>query len=405
MSWSQRFQAQSAARQVAILAGVAMLLCAALAGTWLLVGRKPYGVLFSNLRTADAATIVAELDKRKTPYRLADHGETILAPRDSIDGLRLEIMSQDLPLKGMVGFELFNKSDMGLTEFAQKINYQRALQGELARTLMTMDAIDTARVHLTLPESTVFRGDRRPPKASVALTARPGQSLTPATVAGVQRLVAAAVEDLSPADVVVLDASGAVVSNDAATATAVTTGVEASLTERLNLAVAALVPTDQFSVTVLSARPDPSASGTPHGVRVDVVLAGAEVAGLRDPVQRLVEQTINADPERGDLVTVTLVPGPLQAVAADPVADPVLPAAPRAVLPPTASAKAPAPVAAWPATWVWFVILAALLAAAVAMHRLRPRAPRLSTEERCAFAERLQVLLDDKGGELAPDRL
>lgn len=401
------FQALSPARQVAVVAAAAALICVALASVYFLAVRKPYGVLFSNLRTMDAATIVAELDKKKVPYRLADQGATILAPRDLIDSARLDVMSQDLPLKGMVGFELFNKSDMGLTEFAQKINYQRALQGELARTIMGMDTVDTARVHLTLPEATVFRGDRRPPKASVTVTPRRGRSLPPATIAGIQRLVAAAVEDLAVTDVVVLDAQGAVVSVDPEPArAALVDDREAQLTARVQAAIGSLLPVDRFTVTVLTGEPDTGAPFVRRGVRVDVVIAGPDVAALQDDVRRLAEQAIGADPAAGDLVTVTVSAGPLAAVAAEPVF--VAPPAPSAV-PPSPTARpalaAASPGASWPSPLLWGGLLVALLAAAGFLHLRRPVAGRrLDPGQKQALAERFKALLDE-GEPVASRRL
>ena len=160
MSFVDRIRALPVVGQIALAGVTALLIVGLLVGGWLLT-RPKYEVLFRDLRPADAATIVDQLEKNKTPYRLDDGGATILAPAARIDETRLAIMGADLPLKGTVGFELFNKSDMGLTEFAQRINYQRALQGELSRTLMTIDAVDTARVHLTLPEPSIFRADRK----------------------------------------------------------------------------------------------------------------------------------------------------------------------------------------------------------------------------------------------------
>jgi len=218
MSYLESLRSAPPARQFMLIAAVFVVLCAAGAAVYFGVLRTPYGVLFSNLRTADAATIVEDLDKRKVAYQLRDGGATILVPAGAVDATRLAVMSEDLPLKGQVGFELFNKSDMGLTEFAQRINYQRALQGELARTIMSLDSVDTARVHLSLAEESVFRDDRRPAKASATLVARPGREVTPATVAGVQHLIAAAVPDLDPANVVVLDQHGAVMGGDTAAA-------------------------------------------------------------------------------------------------------------------------------------------------------------------------------------------
>src|SRR5580692_9338560 len=138
MSYIETFRQASRSRQV-LIAGAAFAVFL-LIGTvvYLVFVRVPYSPLFTDVRPAEAASIVAQLDKTKTPYRLTNGGATILVPANLVDATRLSVMSDDLPLKGMVGFELFNKSDMGLTEFAQKIDYQRALQGELARTIMTL---------------------------------------------------------------------------------------------------------------------------------------------------------------------------------------------------------------------------------------------------------------------------
>ncbi|MDB5438800.1 MAG: hypothetical protein JWM33_1227 [Caulobacteraceae bacterium] len=213
MTLSDSLSASGPRRQLVIVAALGVVICTALAVAYFTLFHTPYTVLFSNLRPADAAMIVGELDKRKTPYSLKDGGATILAPANLVDATRLNIVSADLPLKGAVGFEQFNKSDIGLTEFAQKINYQRALQGELARTIMTMDTVDSASVHLSLPDPTIFRDDRRPPKASVTVLPRAGKQVTSDTVWGIQRLVSAAVSDLDAANVVVLDERGAVVSS------------------------------------------------------------------------------------------------------------------------------------------------------------------------------------------------
>lgn len=179
---------------------------------WFFGIRTSYAPLFSNMRTVDAATMISELDRQKIPYRLADGGTTVLVPQDKADATRLAVMGEDLPLKGTVGFELFNKSEMGLTDFAQKINYQRALQGELARTIMTLEGVDAARVHLSLGEDRIFREDRVAPKASVTVRMRDGIKLSDNSTQGIQRLVAAAVPKLELAEVVVLDERGEVVS-------------------------------------------------------------------------------------------------------------------------------------------------------------------------------------------------
>lgn len=201
-------------RQIAlVLLGV--VVTATLIGfAYLSFFRTSYVVLLSGLRPADAAAVVAVLQKEKTPYHLADQGTAILVPEQLADASRLKIASSDIPLKGAVGFEIFNKSDMGLTDLAQRVNYQRALQGELARTIMTMNGVDSARVHLSLPEQTIFVHDREPAKASVTVIMQPGGALASSTISGIQHLVASAVPNLDAADVAVLDAQGAVVSTD-----------------------------------------------------------------------------------------------------------------------------------------------------------------------------------------------
>ncbi len=211
----ETLQTMSGRRQLALAFGVLIVLCVAMIGAYFLFFKPTYTVLFSKLRPADAAAIVGELDKKKIPFQLADDGATILVPERDAAGARVDVLGSDLPLKGGVGFELFNKSDMGLTEFAQKINYLRALQGELARTIMSIEGIETARVHLSMSEPTIFKSDRIPPKASVTITTGPGLSLTTGTVRGIQRMVAAAVPELDTTNVVILDDTGRIVSSDA----------------------------------------------------------------------------------------------------------------------------------------------------------------------------------------------
>jgi len=398
-----QFRAASPTRQIVLVAIGAVLLCAILIAAYWTTLRKPYGVLFTDLRTMDAATIVAELDKRKVPYKLRDQGATILIPREQVDATRLSVMSEDLPLKGMVGFELFNKSDMGLTEFAQKINYQRALQGELARTIMTMEAIDTARVHLSLPEATIFRADQRPPKASVSLVPRSGQHLAPGTVRGVQRLVAAAVPDLTVANVVVLDEQGDVVSTEPAQAAMVGAGtVQGELEARVRQAVQEVLPADRFTVIVLSGhargadqqdRVDGDAPVVRQGVRVDITLPEPVSPELEEQVRRLAEQAIGADPAAGDLVTIGVSRASFGPVAAEPTTPaPVAPSAAPRAWGPGPALEAPAPLTL---PLIYAVALAVLLLLAWLLHRSRPVARRLAPKEQQAYADRLKALLDE----------
>ncbi|KVG05579.1 hypothetical protein WJ24_26755 [Burkholderia vietnamiensis] len=192
------------------LAGVAVLvvIVASLIAAGYFALRPRYQVLFRDLKPQDAATIVAELERQKVPFQVDESSSAVLVPAADAQVMRLKLMSSDMRLQGAVGFELFNNSDLGITDFAQKVNYQRALQGELARTIMSLDEIELARVHLAFPDSSIFRRADDRPKASVALFMRSGHTLGPDTVHGIQRLVAAAVPQLSAADVTVLDQRG-----------------------------------------------------------------------------------------------------------------------------------------------------------------------------------------------------
>ena len=169
---------------------------------------KQYRVLFSQLDDAEAAAIVERLKAEKTPYRLADNGRTVLVPAESIHEVRLALVAEGAPIGGGVGFEIFDDQGLGATEQSQRVSYQRALQGELARTIAALDDVRRARVHLVLPESTLFERDRQEPRAAVTLNIHSGTGLEREQIAGVQRLVAASVAGLDPAKVVVTDQRG-----------------------------------------------------------------------------------------------------------------------------------------------------------------------------------------------------
>ncbi len=183
-----------------------------LAAGYFLVLRPDFAVLYENIREADAAQIVSELEQRGIEYRLEDEGRRILVPRGNTGEARILIAGSGIAMGGIVGFELFNETDMGLTEFAQKVNYQRALQGELARTIMSMEDIEFARVHLSLPERTLFRASQQAPKAAVTLQTVPRFTVDASRVSGIQQLVSSAVIDLPAAKVAVLDDRGRLLS-------------------------------------------------------------------------------------------------------------------------------------------------------------------------------------------------
>lgn len=193
--------------------GVAVIILATVAlGYWAL--HTEYEVLFSRLSAQDAASLTHELDQMKVPYRLGEDGTTILVDRATVHQTRLKLMGKDLPLQGAVGFELFNNADFGMTEFAQKVNYQRALQGELTRTILALAEVESARVHLAFPEEGLFKREQGRTKASITLKLRQGRALRREQVRGIQRLVAAAVQGVESKDVTIISDQGVALTSD-----------------------------------------------------------------------------------------------------------------------------------------------------------------------------------------------
>lgn len=214
--WNGFWGGLSRGSRIGLALGAATIVTAVAALGWSML-RTPYGVLFSELSERDMATMSAELERQKVPYRLSGDGRAMLVPQEMVHKVRLKLMGAPMPLHGAVGFELFNTSDFAMTEFAQKVNYQRALQGELTRTILSLQEVESARVHLALPEQGMFRKATVKAKASVTLRMRAGRQLAPEQVTGIQRLVAASVNDIAAEDVAVLDEHGVVLSRSQAT--------------------------------------------------------------------------------------------------------------------------------------------------------------------------------------------
>jgi len=169
------------------------------------VGRTPYGLLYRGLDEATAGQVVQYLKEQKIPYKVEKDG-SIYIPEERVPEVRMEIASRGLLGIGGPGFELFDKEKLGLTEFQEKVNYQRALEGELARTIAGIKGVKAVRVHLAMPKESLFVEEEKPPKASVLLELKPGYSLTPAQVKGIVNLVSGAVPKLEPKNITVVDA-------------------------------------------------------------------------------------------------------------------------------------------------------------------------------------------------------
>ncbi|WP_051321538.1 flagellar basal-body MS-ring/collar protein FliF [Chrysiogenes arsenatis] len=176
---------------------------------WAAVSNKPgQSILYSNLSTADAGEITSKLTEMRIPYQLTSEGSAIVVSSDKIYQTRLDLAQQGLPKGGGVGFEIFDNTSLGMTEFIQKVNFRRALQGELARTIMAIDGIENARVHIALPEKSLFIDQEKPAEASVALKLVKYSTLSGPQVKGIIHLVASSVEGLKPEHVVVIDDKG-----------------------------------------------------------------------------------------------------------------------------------------------------------------------------------------------------
>jgi flagellar M-ring protein FliF len=201
------FPTASRQARVLMIVGISVVfLAAATAAWWVLSSRD--SLLFGNLREADAAEISAALDEWKVQHSFTPDGAGILVDESQLHAVRMRLVSAGIPKGGHVGYELFDDNEFGVTEFAQRINYQRALQGELERTISTIPGVQSVRVHLNIRRPGLFLSDHADSKASVALGLSPGTSLGRKQVLGIRNLVASAVDGLKPEAVVIVGPGG-----------------------------------------------------------------------------------------------------------------------------------------------------------------------------------------------------
>lgn len=222
------FMGQPPARRVLLLATGAGAMALILGLAWW-VQRPVFRPLFTNLSENDAAAIVAALREEKVQYVLEDGGRAVLVPAEKLYELRLSLASRGLPEGGGVGFEIFDRQSLGQTDFLQHLNFQRALQGELSRTIAELGGVETARVHLALPERSLFVAHDRQPSASVVVKLAQGRSLSRAQIDGIVHLVAASVEGLDPEAVTVVDEGGRILTPERSST--VDTGLSAQALE------------------------------------------------------------------------------------------------------------------------------------------------------------------------------
>lgn len=208
--WSG-FESLSSGKKISIVM-VLLITVASIVLLIYLTTQVEYRVLFSNLNNEDAGNIVSKLSEKKIPYKVSASGGAISVPADKVSELRLELAAAGLPQGGGVGFEIFDNKTLGATEFEQQLNYRRALQGELSRTINGLDEILSSRVHIALPKDSLFTDQQKKPTASVTLRMKSGKSLRPAQIDGIVHLVASSIEGMNPEDVMVVDSRGTILS-------------------------------------------------------------------------------------------------------------------------------------------------------------------------------------------------
>jgi flagellar M-ring protein FliF len=407
-----RFRAFSIRQQIMLVCLLAAGCCVLFGSIWFFFLRTSFQPLFTNLRPADAATIIADLDRKKIAYRLADGGTTIFVPADIADSTRLNVGAEDLPLKGTVGFELFNKSDMGLTDFAQKINYQRALQGELERTIMALDGIDSVRVHLSLGEDRIFRDDRVPPKASVMVRMQRGRTLPATAASGIQRLVAAAVPNLQASDVVILDDKGSIVgpaeaparSEPVPPAVEVEQGIEQYYAGRVRQAVTQAYPQAAIAVSVaanLVPKPDGATADWNPAARdfaLQITLSSPTplAAAAQDNLRSLAGNAVGFDPAKNDTIEFGVLPN-----APPPGIAEQEPVSAGHIAPLGKSHVEEDGGMEWQTLESTGLILGLLLLIFFIVARRLRRPRRLSDKQRQDFAARLRAALEQGGSHVA----
>ncbi|MCO7247804.1 MULTISPECIES: flagellar basal-body MS-ring/collar protein FliF [unclassified Halomonas] len=195
-----------------LVAGAATIAVIAVLMMW--ASSPDYRVLYNNLDEADGGRIITELDGRGVPYRFSDNGQALMVPGDQVHSLRLYLAEQGLPQGGNVGLELMDNQAFGISQFAEQVNYQRGLEGELSRSIESLGPVEGVRVHLSMAKPSVFIRDREPAKASVVLTLLPGRVLGDGQVSAIVHMVSSSVPELAPEDVSVVNQNGRLLSAD-----------------------------------------------------------------------------------------------------------------------------------------------------------------------------------------------
>lgn len=194
--------------QLVTLAATFIMVVGIIGGSAWYLNAPTYVLLFSDMDAESAGQVITKLKTLNVPYKLDDGGRGIRVPADKVDELRIDLSAENLPAQGRVGFELFDRTQFGATQFLEQVNYRRALEGEIARTIGTIQEVASARVHIAMAKDSLFGENTQPAKASVVLKLRGSRPPSAATIAGIGNLVASSVEGLRPEAVVILDSYG-----------------------------------------------------------------------------------------------------------------------------------------------------------------------------------------------------
>ncbi len=202
------FWSKLALWQKVLFAGIPVAMVMGIILIFTATSEKQVGVLYSGLEQQDAAKIVESLKTKEIDYELAENGSAIMVDKNIVYDTRLTLANEGLPEQSVVGYELFDKTNLGMSEFVQKLNYRRALEGELARTIGQIEEVSKVRVHIVIPEKVLFKKDQKNPTGSVTIHLKNGRSLNKISIDGIQNLVSSSIEGMSSKDVTVVDQRG-----------------------------------------------------------------------------------------------------------------------------------------------------------------------------------------------------
>lgn len=195
--------------------GIVLIVTITLLGFIVFVFNEPnYSALYTNLAQEDASRVVDYLTSQKILYKIEDNGQTIRVPKEKVYEVRLALAGKGIPSSGIVGYEIFDKSTMGMSDFMQKLNYKRALEGELARTILQQEDVEGARVHIVVPQKSVFKDEEKAPTASVVLKLRGSNGISKGTITAITNLISSSVEGLLPGKVTIIDTQGRLLSKE-----------------------------------------------------------------------------------------------------------------------------------------------------------------------------------------------